>query len=177
MLKSGIASIGIALLVLGCASAPTGPNVTVLPGDEKTIEEFHADDTTCRQWAAQQSGAAATEGSTTNGRGWSSAPAQRSYDLAYAQCMYTKGNQVPITNSLQAGLVPVSRAWQEEAEKAALRRKIMRAGGDTGVIAFEADDLARADAEVFRCAAANAQLGVPAPPAGTPPAPPPSAPR
>jgi hypothetical protein len=51
----------------------------------------------------------------------------------------------------------------------------MRAGGDTGVIAFEADDLAKADAEVFRCAAANAQLGVPAPPAGTPPASPPGA--
>jgi hypothetical protein len=187
VLKSGVASIGVVLLVTGCASAPTGPNVTVLPGDEKTIEEFHGDDTTCRQWASQQSGAV-----------------QRGYDLAYAQCMYTKGNQVPITNSLQAGLVPVSRAWQEEAEKAALsrvrltteraqaaectrigvvsddslkdlRRKIMRAGGDTGVIAFEADDLAKADAEVFRCAAANAQLGVPAPPAGTPPASPPGA--
>jgi hypothetical protein len=204
VLKSGIASIGVALLVTGCASAPTGPDVTVLPGDEKTIEEFHGDDTTCRQWAAQQSGATATQATASNGRAWSSAPAQRSYDLAYAQCMYTKGNQVPITNSLQAGLVPVSRAWQEEAEKAALsrvrltteraqaaectrigvvtddslkdlRRKIMRAGGDTGVLAFAADDLTKADAEVFRCAAANAKLSVPAPPAGTPPAPPPGA--
>ena len=206
MLKSGIASIGVALLVTGCASAPTVPNVTVLPGDEKTIEEFHGDDTTCREWAAQQSGVTATQGSASNSPAWSSAPAQRSYDLAYAQCMYTKGNQVPISNSLQAGLVPVSRAWQEEAEKAALsrvrltteraqgaectrigvvsddslkdlRRKIMRAGGDTGVLAFASDDLAKADAEVFRCAAAKTQLDIPTPPAGTPPAPPPGAPR
>lgn len=206
MLRLGIASIGVALLVTGCASAPTGPNVTVLPGDEKTLEEFQGDDTTCRQWASQQSGATATQGSTSNGSTLSSASSQRSYDLAYAQCMYTKGNQVPISNSLQAGLVPVSREWQEEAEKAALsrvrltteralpsecarigvvsddslkdlRRKILKAGGDTGVLAFEADDPAKADAEVFRCAAANAQIGVPVPPAGTPPPPPPGASR
>ena len=87
-----------------------GPNVTVLPGDEKTIEEFQGDDTACRQWASRQGSTTATEGSTSNSLAWSSAPAQRRYDLAYAQCMYTKGNQVPISNSLQAGLVPVSRA-------------------------------------------------------------------
>jgi hypothetical protein len=189
--------------VTGCASAPTGPSVTVLPGDEKTLEEFQADDTACRQWASPQSGATATQGAS-NGSAWSSGPAQRNYDVAYAQCMFTKGNQVPISNSLQAGLVPVSRAWQEEAEKVALshvrltteralpaecarlgvvsddslkdlRRKILKAGGDTGVLAFEADDPARADAEVFRCAAANAQLGIPTPPSGTPPPPPPGA--
>jgi len=205
VLRSRIASIGVVLLVTGCASAPTGPNVTVLPGDEKSLEEFQGDDTTCRQWASQQSGATATQGSTSNSPAWSSA-AQRSYDLAYAQCMYTKGNQVPITNSLQAGLVPISRAWQEEAEKVALsrvrltteraqtaecsrlgvvsdeslkdlRRKILKAGGDTGVLAFEVDDPSKADAEVFRCAAANAQLGIPVPPAGTPPPPPPGAQR
>ena len=203
MLRSGIASIGVALLVAGCASAPTGPNVTVLPGDEKNLEEFQGDDTACRQWASQQSGTAPTSGSTSNGPVWSSS-AQRSYDLAYAQCMYTKGNQVPISNSLQAGLVPVSRAWQEEAEKVILsrvrltterptatgctrlgvvsdeslkdlRRKIVKAGGDTGVLGFADDDLSKADAEVFRCAAANAQIGIPVPPAGSPPAPPPGA--
>ena len=206
MLRSGIASIGVALIVTGCASAPTGPNVTVLPGDEKTLEEFQGDDTACRQWASQQSGTTATQGSTSNGSALSSGSSQRGYDLAYAQCMYTKGNQVPISNSLQAGLVPVSREWQEEAEKVALsrvrltteralpaecarlgvvsdnslkdlRRKILKAGGDTGVLAFEADDPAKADAEVFRCAAANTQIGVPVPPAGTPPPPPPGASR
>ena len=205
MLRSWIASIGIALLVTGCASAPTGPSVTVLPGDEKSLEEFQGDDTTCRQWASQQSGATATQGSTSNSPAWSSA-AQHSYDLAYAQCMYTKGNQVPITNSLQAGLVPISRAWQEEAEKVALsrvrltteraqtaecsrlgvvsdeslkdlRRKILKAGGDTGVLAFEVDDPSKADAEVFRCTTANAQLGIPVPPAGMPPPPPPGGQR
>jgi len=204
VLRSGIASIGVALLVTGCASAPTGPSVTVLPGDEKSLEEFQGDDTTCRQWASQQSGMTTAQGSSSNSPAWSSAPVQRSYDLAYAQCMFTKGNQVPISNSLQAGLVPISREWQEEAEKVALsrvrltteralpaectrlgvvsdeslkdlRRKILKAGGDTGVLAFEVDDPSKADAEVFRCAPANAQLGIPVPPSGTPPPPPPGA--
>jgi hypothetical protein len=117
--------------------------------------------------------------------------------------MYTKGNQVPIS-SLQAGLVPVSRAWLEEAERVILsrvrlttenaqaakcthldvvsddslkdlRRKIVKAGGDAGVLAFEVDDPSKADAEVFRCTAASTQLSIPAPPAGTPPPPPPGA--
>lgn len=204
MLRTGIASIGVALLMTGCASAPAGPNVTVLPGDEKTLEEFQGDDTTCRQWASQKSDTTAMQGSVSNGPAWSSASTQRSYDLAYAQCMYTKGNQVPISNSLQAGLVPVSRAWEEEAEKVTLsrvrlttesakaaectrigvvsdnslkdlRRKIVKAGGDTGVLAFEVDDPSKVDAEVFRCAAANTQLSIPFPPAGTPPPPPPGA--
>ena len=110
------------------------------------------------------------------------------------------------SGGLQAGLVSVSQAWQEEAEKALLsrvhltteravaaectrlgmvsddslkdlRRKIVKAGGDTAVLAFETDDPSKTDAEVFRCAATNAQLGIPAPPGGTPPPPPPGVSR
>jgi hypothetical protein len=36
---------------------PTGPNVMVLPGQGKPFDQFAAEDQTCRQWAAQQSGA------------------------------------------------------------------------------------------------------------------------
>ncbi len=46
-----------ALLILsGCVTLPTGPSVRVLPGPEKTFEEFRADDAVCRQWAGQQVG-------------------------------------------------------------------------------------------------------------------------
>ena len=60
-----------------------------------------------------------------------------------------------------------------------LRRKIVRAGGDTGLIAFGVEDLSMIYAQVFRCPPAapppRVPPGVPPPPPGAPPAPPPSA--
>jgi hypothetical protein len=67
-----------------------------------------------------------------------------------------------------------------------LRRKIVRAGGDTALIAFGVEDLSMVHAQVFRCppptppAASAPPLpappapGVPPPPPGPPPPPPPS---
>ena len=48
----------------GCATVPTGPSVMVLPPQGKPFEAFQADDSVCRQWAAQQAGAGPSE--TTN---------------------------------------------------------------------------------------------------------------
>jgi hypothetical protein len=77
--------LGVTLTVGACASAPRGPSVMVLPGTGKSLEQFQVDDTACRQWAAGQMGAA-------GGDSW---VMQRSYDIAYQQCMYSRGNQIP----------------------------------------------------------------------------------
>lgn len=51
-----------ALLVLaGCASVPTAPNVMALPGTGRTFDEFRADDMSCRAYAYQQIGGQARE--------------------------------------------------------------------------------------------------------------------
>lgn len=51
-------SVGIAagtlLLLAACATAPTGPSVMVLPGEDKTFDQFRADDYECRQYASFQ---------------------------------------------------------------------------------------------------------------------------
>ena len=78
------------LALSGCATVPTGPSVMVLPAQGKPFEAFQADDSVCRQWAAQQAGAGPSE--TAYGAGWE---VQRQYDIAYQQCMYAKGNQLP----------------------------------------------------------------------------------
>ena len=75
-----VVSVGAALVVAACASIPTGPNVLVLPGNGKSFEQFQTDDAVCRQWSAQQTGTSV----------------QVRYDIAYAQCMYAKGNQIPV---------------------------------------------------------------------------------
>lgn len=142
---------GLALLaVSGCVSLPTGPSVMVLPGSEKTFEQFQGDDLMCRQWAAGQAGSpqqtvdqnvvSGSVAGTLIGAGLGAAigaafgdpgigagigaasgllvgssegaragqsygwDAQQRYDFAYQQCMYTKGNQIPV-----AGQRPYSR--------------------------------------------------------------------
>lgn len=56
-------TIGVAglLLLAGCASAPTGPSVLVLPGTGKNFDQFRNDEAMCRQYAAQQTGTSAEQ--------------------------------------------------------------------------------------------------------------------
>lgn len=44
----------VVVLLVGCASAPTGPSVLSLPGTGKSFGDFRLDDAQCRQYAAQQ---------------------------------------------------------------------------------------------------------------------------
>jgi len=53
-----------------------------------------------------------------------------------------------------------------------LRRKIVRAGGNTAVISFNALELLMLLAEVFRCPTTATGPSIPPPPAGAPPPPP-----
>lgn len=56
-----------------------------------------------------------------------------------------------------------------------LRRKVVKAGGDTALLSFPADDLEKIDAQVFRCPPHATPSHIPPPPPGPPPPPPPSA--
>jgi len=145
----------ILLTLVGCATIPNGPSVMVLPPAGKPFKQFVAEDTICRQWAAQQighspqetvnqntvTGAVAgtaigagigaaigsTSGDTGTGAiigavsgllvgataganagqvyGWE---AQRRYDIAYIQCMYANGNQIPgvVTRTRRVQKIP-----------------------------------------------------------------------
>ena len=75
------------VLLAGCASAPTGPSVMVLPAANKSMEQFQADDARCRQAAA---------GELQRDKG-GQVSAQKRYDMAYLQCMYAQGNQIPVS--------------------------------------------------------------------------------
>ncbi len=80
-----VLALAVGLTLGACAPTPRGPSVMVLPGSGKTLDEFQLDDATCRQWAAQHFG----------GGGDDSWMAQRRYDIAFQQCMYSRGHQVP----------------------------------------------------------------------------------
>ena len=74
------------LLLAACSTVPSGPTVMALPGSAKSADEFHSDDAACRQTAAID--AKATKKSR--------------YDIAYLQCMYAKGNQIPVPSGMFA---------------------------------------------------------------------------
>jgi hypothetical protein len=77
--------LAITLVLGACAAAPSGPTVMVLPARDKPLDQFNADDVACRQWASRQ----VTAGSDAE---WLM---QRRYDIAYQQCMYSHGNDLP----------------------------------------------------------------------------------
>ena len=103
----------LVVLLGGCASVPTGPSVMVLPGLGKSFEQFNADDAVCRQWGLQSIGRTPGEAATASGVAsaavgtavgaaadvsgsqYSGQEAQWRYDMAYQQCMYSKGHQIP----------------------------------------------------------------------------------
>jgi len=131
-----------AVLLQACAPMRPVPHVMAMPGKGKSLEQFDADDASCRSWAESRIGAspgqAAAEstvsgaaigtllggaagaalgaaagnpamgaaagagvgllGGTGVGAGYGQQAAwsvQRSYDIAYAQCMYASGNRIP----------------------------------------------------------------------------------
>ena len=92
--------LAAALTLAACATVPTGPTVMVLPGAGNSLEQFQGDDAACRQWAGQQ----------VSSGGDSAWVLQRRYDIAYQQCMYARGNDLPgIPRSSGATGVPSHR--------------------------------------------------------------------
>ncbi len=133
------------LALVACSSMPSGPNVMVLPGKGKTMEQFQADDYFCRQYASSQIGTNSNEVATSSGvktaalgtalgaasgalidggqgaavgagiglllggltgagsGSTSGYEAQIRYDNAYEQCMYAKGNLIPVTTTYSQG--------------------------------------------------------------------------
>jgi hypothetical protein len=132
-----------------------------MPGYQKSMDQFHADDTDCRNYAyasiggpnagqpatdaaannavvgaAIGAGVGALIGAAThnagNGAAWgagtgllfgsaagsntsgySSYQLQRQYDVAYMQCMYSRGNQVPghVAQRAQQSYRPPNTSW------------------------------------------------------------------
>lgn len=138
-LRSVVLPLAASVMLGACVTAPTGPNVMVLPGTQKSLDQFNADNWNCRQYAratiegsdpaqaaansavagavigaaagaligaaSGQAGQGAAIGAGTgllfggaagsNAAGLSYYEAQRRYDIAYMQCMYARGHQIP----------------------------------------------------------------------------------
>ncbi len=137
MLNRNILMMALAVATLaGCASAPLGPTVAVMPAPNKPLEVFAAEEQQCRDYADRAvhgqtrasddasvgkavvgTAVGAVVGAAVGGREGAAVGAgggllvgsaagaghgsmserqiQRRYDVAYLQCMYSFGNQIP----------------------------------------------------------------------------------
>lgn len=142
--KAAAVVVAVGAALGGCATVPSGPSVMVLPGPNKTFEQFQTDNAVCRQFARMQIGGA-TASQTANentlksagvgavlgtalgaaiggGRGAGIGAAsgalagtavgasngqqegmsvQRRYNIAYMQCMYSRGNRIPVAGHFE----------------------------------------------------------------------------
>ena len=80
-------------LLSACSAMPSGPSVLALPGTGKDFNSFHKDDLICRQVAHEQI-------ETSQEDPDSKEEGQQNYDINYIQCMYGKGNRVPVPGEL-----------------------------------------------------------------------------
>ena len=135
-LRAIVLTTALATVLAGCVSTPMGPTIPVMPGPNKSLEAFQADESTCEGYASQRvagqaeaanntaigegilgtalgaglgaavgggrgaaigaaSGAVVGTGVGANTSAGAQMSVQRRYDIAYAQCMQTKGNKVP----------------------------------------------------------------------------------
>jgi hypothetical protein len=108
---SCLALLSGVILLGGCASLPSGPQVIVLPGAGKSYDEFLANDRLCCQYAERSIGMSSSGDAGRRATGVGAAPApepqrlsgvaaQRRYDETYTQCMYAHGHKVPIPEAV-----------------------------------------------------------------------------
>lgn len=106
-MASRVFLLALVSLLSGCTTLAAAPSVMALPGVGKPLEQFHAEDTFCRQWATQQ--AQETAQSAPPGQLSQSDTRQYWYDMAYLKCMNAKGNRAPgiLTGSPPPATAPV----------------------------------------------------------------------
>ena len=66
MMRKVLASSTLVLVLAGCATAPTGPRVAVMPAPGKPFEVFVEDEQICRNYAQQSIGQSRNEAATQN---------------------------------------------------------------------------------------------------------------
>ena len=92
-IRTGAMALAAGVLLRGCVELPTAPTVAAMPSPYKPLEVFQGEDQVCRSYAYQQ-----VQAQPNNGGDYyydSYYGQQYRSNVAYEQCMYSKGNQLP----------------------------------------------------------------------------------
>src|ERR1700761_7409108 len=105
---SVLAAASAMVLLAGCAEQPYGPTVPVMPAHGKSMAAFQQDEAACEQYASDnvqgridrtndkeaQNTVIGAIGNSSAHPGYRQAGIQGQYNMAYAQCMTSRGNTV-----------------------------------------------------------------------------------
>jgi hypothetical protein len=91
-IRSSFALVGAATLLAACATTPTGPAVTVMPGSGKSFEAFQQDAAQCQQYA-QASLGGPNAGQAVNDRAAGTAVAGSALGAATGAIIGSASNQ------------------------------------------------------------------------------------
>ena len=81
---------------------PSVPQVLAFSGNGKSLEQFRIDDVLCKKTSERMSGKTdaqsvpARNSDESTASDLSASGLQRRYDVAYVQCIYSQGHQVPV---------------------------------------------------------------------------------
>lgn len=162
-----------AILALGaCAVIPTGPSVMVLPGTGQSIEHFRADDGYCREYALVQiggrdSGEAARQSAVASAAIGTAIGAVAGAAIGGNDgAAFGAGSGLLIGSAVGADKANRSQVGTQRQYDNAYIQCMYTKGHRVPVPASMAQRPVRAE-----------EAGIPAPPAGSPPAPPPGVAR
>jgi hypothetical protein len=157
------------LFLAACASAPTGPNVMVLPGSGKSFDQFRFDDYECRQYAHAQSGGVAANQAAANSGVASAAVGAAVGTVAGAAIGGSEGAGVGAGLGLATGVLAGTGAAAQSGATAQHRYDM----GYQQCMYAKGHKIPMAASRYDRRPSSYREAAPPPPPPGTPPPPPP----
>lgn len=178
------AVLAVSVLALaGCATAPSGPSLSALPGSHRSAEQFRYDDATCRSYALSQSGGQSASQSANASVAGSAVAGTAIGAVAGAAIGGSSGAGVGAGTGLLMGTAvgasnaPYSAAMTQRLYDHAYLQCMYAKGHKVPVVGVpqsygpvRAGTPVNGDPVIYRSAPPAGQ--VPLPPAGRPPAPP-----
>ena len=166
------------LILSGCASIPTGPNVMALPGTGKTLEQFRFDDANCQRYALQQIGGTTAEQAANDSAIRSAAVGTVIGAVAGAAINGSRGASVGAGTGLIFGSITGNEAGQRSAYGAQKRYdnayiQCMYANGHKVPVSASMTQMSQQSSSIYSPPPTVDGKGIPKPPAGNPPPPPP----
>src|SRR4051794_16702854 len=102
-MRSLFVVVPVAAILAGCVTTPTGPAVRVLPGTQKTLDQFQADEVACRQYAYNMVGGPEAA-QRANERAWGDVAVGSALGAAVGAIIGAAGGQAGHGAAIGAGM-------------------------------------------------------------------------
>ena len=102
-MRSLFVVVPLAAVLAGCVTAPTAPAVRVMPGAQKSLGQFQADDVACRQYAYSAAGGPAAA-QNANDQAWGNVAVGSALGAAVGAILGAAGGEAGHGAAIGAGM-------------------------------------------------------------------------